>query len=278
MRLLRARCVRADELVIQSSSHRASRMIDAHRVLAGTLQPASARSASIVRSPSTRTSTPAVPRDLREAIRYSLLAPGKRLRPLLVLLAAEACGGDRRSGAAGGLRGRDGPRLFADPRRPAGDGRRRPAPRPADLPQGVRRGDGDPGRRRAADAGLRGAGPRRSARRRSRPPVAPRWPAPPAPRELVGGQADDLAGQFSGGGLEALESIHRRKTGAMFLASLRAGRASWPAPDDAQRAALGRVRPAAGAGISDHRRLARRARRRRGAWANGSARTRTAAS
>jgi geranylgeranyl diphosphate synthase, type II len=31
---------------------------------------------------------------LREAMRYSLLAPGKRLRPMLVLLAARACGGD----------------------------------------------------------------------------------------------------------------------------------------------------------------------------------------
>jgi geranylgeranyl diphosphate synthase type II len=33
------------------------------------------------------------PPRLREAMRYSLLAPGKRLRPLLVLLAAESCGG-----------------------------------------------------------------------------------------------------------------------------------------------------------------------------------------
>ncbi|NMC21438.1 MAG: polyprenyl synthetase family protein, partial [Thermogutta sp.] len=33
------------------------------------------------------------PSRLREAMRYSLLAEGKRLRPLLVLLAAEACGG-----------------------------------------------------------------------------------------------------------------------------------------------------------------------------------------
>ena len=32
------------------------------------------------------------PARLREAMRYSLLAPGKRLRPMLVLLAAEACG------------------------------------------------------------------------------------------------------------------------------------------------------------------------------------------
>ncbi|MBN2579822.1 MAG: polyprenyl synthetase family protein [Pirellulales bacterium] len=34
------------------------------------------------------------PDRLKEAIRYSLLAPGKRLRPMLVLLASEACGGD----------------------------------------------------------------------------------------------------------------------------------------------------------------------------------------
>jgi geranylgeranyl diphosphate synthase type II len=33
------------------------------------------------------------PASLLEAMRYSLLAPGKRLRPLLVVLAAEACGG-----------------------------------------------------------------------------------------------------------------------------------------------------------------------------------------
>ena len=33
------------------------------------------------------------PDQLREAIRYSLLAPGKRIRPMLALLAAETCGG-----------------------------------------------------------------------------------------------------------------------------------------------------------------------------------------
>ena len=33
------------------------------------------------------------PPALMEAMRYSLLAPGKRLRPLLVILAAEASGG-----------------------------------------------------------------------------------------------------------------------------------------------------------------------------------------
>ena len=39
---------------------------------------------------------PGCPPRLREAMRYSLLAPGKRLRPMLALMAAEACGGDVR--------------------------------------------------------------------------------------------------------------------------------------------------------------------------------------
>src|SRR5207302_9663428 len=37
---------------------------------------------------------PGLPATLREAMRYSLLAPGKRLRPLLVVMASEACGCD----------------------------------------------------------------------------------------------------------------------------------------------------------------------------------------
>jgi geranylgeranyl diphosphate synthase type II len=38
---------------------------------------------------------PGLPEGLRGAMRYSALAPGKRLRPLLVVLAAEACAGGR---------------------------------------------------------------------------------------------------------------------------------------------------------------------------------------
>ncbi|MCC6124937.1 MAG: polyprenyl synthetase family protein [Pirellulales bacterium] len=37
---------------------------------------------------------PDCPKRLKEAMRYSLLAPGKRLRPMLALLATEACGGE----------------------------------------------------------------------------------------------------------------------------------------------------------------------------------------
>ena len=37
--------------------------------------------------------SPGCPATLRQAMEYALLAPGKRIRPLLTLLAAQACGG-----------------------------------------------------------------------------------------------------------------------------------------------------------------------------------------
>lgn len=37
---------------------------------------------------------PGVPERLAAAVRYAVLAPGKRLRPILTIMAAEACGGD----------------------------------------------------------------------------------------------------------------------------------------------------------------------------------------
>ena len=43
------------------------------------------------------------PERLREAIRYALLAPGKRLRPALALWAAEACGGTREAAVPGAM-------------------------------------------------------------------------------------------------------------------------------------------------------------------------------
>ena len=142
-----------------------------------------------------------LPARLREAMRYSLLAPGKRLRPMLVLMAAEACGGTIAGGHAGGLRRGDGPRLFAHSRRPAGHGRRRFASRAAHLPQGLRRGDGHSRRRRPVDAGLPGAGREDSARRPWRPPVVPPWPRPPAPAtgRRAGGRHGGGRGQGAAG-------------------------------------------------------------------------------
>ena len=180
----------------------------------------------------------ACPARLAAAMRYSVLGGGKRLRPVLCLMAAEACGGDAGGGAAGGLCAGDGAHLFADPRRPAGDGRRRPAPGAADLSQGVRRGDGDPGRRRAVDAGLRGHRARTSG-----PPRRPSAACGPWPRRRArrGWSAARWPTSRPRGGptapLDALEAIHRRKTGALLRAALADGgdRRRAPMPHAARR-------------------------------------------
>ena len=58
-------------------------------------------------------------------MRYSLLAGGKRIRPVLALATARALGRDPAERPAARGRARAHPHLLADPRRPAGDGRRR---------------------------------------------------------------------------------------------------------------------------------------------------------
>ncbi len=163
-----------------------------------------------------------LPGPLLEAMRYSLLAPGKRLRPLLVVLAFEACGG------------------------------RSPAPWPAacavemvhayslvhdDLPamddDDLRRGQptchrqfGEALAILAGDALLtmafqvlaEGYSPRTAAaccRELARAAGA---------AGMVGGQVDDLAWeQAPDHTAEALEQLHQRKTGALIRASLRLG-------------------------------------------------------
>ena len=57
----------------------------------------------------------AKPATIHKAMRYSLFAGGKRLRPILCLAAAEACGGKLRTGSAARLRGRMHPHLLAHP-------------------------------------------------------------------------------------------------------------------------------------------------------------------
>jgi geranylgeranyl diphosphate synthase type II len=162
------------------------------------------------------------PENLAEAIRYSLLSPGKRLRPMLVLAAAEACGGDREAAmpAACAVEMVHAYSLVHDDL---------PAMDDDDLRRGrptCHKVFGEAVAILAGDALLtRAFGVLAS---EVQPPaVAAECCAALAEAagatELVGGQADDLAGQFTDGGLEALEAIHRRKTGAMFIASLRLG-------------------------------------------------------
>ena len=67
------------------------------------------------------------PAGLGEAMRYAVLDGGKRVRPLLVLAAAQAVQGPRRGCAARRVRRRADPRLLAGPRRHAVHGQRRAA-------------------------------------------------------------------------------------------------------------------------------------------------------
>ncbi len=57
----------------------------------------------------------AQPQALHRAMRYTLMAPSKRVRAVLVLLSAEVCGGAR-AGAARGSRRRTGACRVAHPR------------------------------------------------------------------------------------------------------------------------------------------------------------------
>ena len=194
---------------------------------------------------------PAVRPRVREAMHYSLLAGGKRLRPTLALAAAEAValanGADverrPRAGAAGRLRARAHPHLLPGPRRPPGHGRRHAAAGPADQPRRVRRGAGDPRRRRPADRGLRADGARAGATAHRSSPRAScarsgSSPTPPAPCGMVGGQAIDLEAAGRGARLRRPTDsarMHARKTGALIRASAAAGAVMAGAGDGAAR-------------------------------------------
>jgi geranylgeranyl diphosphate synthase, type II len=162
------------------------------------------------------------PDHLAEAIHYALLAPGKRLRPLLVLMAAEACGGtiDAALPAACAVEMIHAYSLVHDdlPAMDDDDLRRgRPTCHKAHGEAvAILVGDAllarafellateiDPPQRAAACCAVlaRAAGA----------------------MELVGGQAADLAGDLAPRGEGELESIHRRKTGALIVASLELG-------------------------------------------------------
>ena len=162
------------------------------------------------------------PPKLQEAILYSLLAPGKRLRPQLVLLATTACGGetDRALPAAVAVEMVHAYSLVHDDL-PAMDNDDLRRGRPSchfqfDEATAILVGD-------ALLARAFGV----LASEIEPPNVAARCCAELAQAAgataLVGGQADDLEAQFSSLSREELESIHRRKTGALFRVSLRLG-------------------------------------------------------
>jgi geranylgeranyl diphosphate synthase type II len=162
------------------------------------------------------------PNPLAEAIRYSLLAPAKRLRPLLVCMAAEACGGSLAEAmpAACAVEMIHTYSLIHDDL---------PAMDDDDLRRGRPTNHKVYGEALAILAGdaLLTMAFEVLARDIQPPQVAAECCAVLAsaagPCWLVGGQAADLEGAALHNELGALESIHRRKTGAMFLASLKMG-------------------------------------------------------
>lgn len=166
---------------------------------------------------------PGCPAVLTDAMRYSLLAPGKRLRPALVLMAAEACGGnvDDAVPAAVAVEMIHAYSLIHDDL-PAMDDDELRRGRPTCH---IRFGEanailaGDALVAKAFEVlagGIRP--PERAARCVSILSKAAGASA------LVGGQVDDLAAENAPDhSLERIESIHRRKTGALFAASLEMG-------------------------------------------------------
>lgn len=163
------------------------------------------------------------PTVLRDAIRHSLLAPGKRLRPLLALMAAEACGSENIEAvlpAACAVEMVHAYSLIHDDL---------PAMDDDDLRRGLptcHKAFGEGNAILAGDALL--ARSFEIVATDVRPEVAARCCGLLAhaagASQLVGGQVDDLAAEDQDdGGLDELEAIHRRKTGAMLVVSLQLG-------------------------------------------------------
>lgn len=162
------------------------------------------------------------PPELAEAIRYALLAPGKRFRPRLVLLAAEACGGsiDDALPVACAVEMIHTYSLVHD-----------------DLPamddDDLRRGRptchkmfgealailvGDALLARAFEIVASDVLPAERAAR-----CCSVLGQAAGATALVGGQASDIAAGVPADDIASLESIHRRKTGALITASLELG-------------------------------------------------------
>jgi geranylgeranyl diphosphate synthase type II len=162
------------------------------------------------------------PAELGEAIRYALLAPGKRLRPRLVLLAATACGGaiDDALPAACAVEMIHTYSLVHDDLPAMDDDDLRRGRPTCHKVYGEAIGIlvGDALLARAFEIMATDVKPADRAARC----CAVLGHAAGA-TALVGGQASDLAGGVTGDDIPSLESIHRRKTGALITASLELG-------------------------------------------------------
>ena len=162
------------------------------------------------------------PPRLAEAIRHSLLAPGKRLRPMLVLMSCQACGCDARTAlpAACAVEMVHTYSLIHDdlPVMDDDDMRRGRPSCHAKFGEATAILAGDALLAQAFETIATGIEPAAAAAR-----CCAELAMAAGAGNLVGGQQDDLAAEHEGGGIEQLERIHRRKTGAMINVSLRLG-------------------------------------------------------
>lgn len=163
------------------------------------------------------------PADLKAAIRHSLLAPAKRLRPTLVLLANEACGGNVGDAlpAACAVEMIHTYSLIHDdlPAMDDDDLRRGLPSCHAKFGEAVGILAGDALLAQAFEVISRDISPAEIAVR-----CCVELSTTAGALHLVGGQVDDLdAEQRDDLAGADLERIHRRKTGAMIISSLRMG-------------------------------------------------------
>jgi len=162
------------------------------------------------------------PATLRDAIRDSLLTPGKRMRPIVVMLAAEACGGDVEKAvpAACAVEMMHTYSLIHDdlPSMDDDDLRRGRPTTHKKYGEAVAILAGDALQALAFEVLARDTTPSEVA-----VACCETLARACGATALVGGQCDDVRIQLSSGTREMLDSIHNRKTGALFLAALRMG-------------------------------------------------------
>jgi len=162
------------------------------------------------------------PERLEAAIRHSLMAPCKRLRPLLVLSAAETCGSERNTAmpAACAIELIHTYSLIHDdlPAMDDDDLRRGLPSCHAAFNEATAILAGDALLTRAFEIIATEQKPASAAVRCSAELARAAGAC-----GMVGGQSDDLAAEFQSGDIDFLTSIHRRKTGAILTCCLRLG-------------------------------------------------------
>ena len=162
------------------------------------------------------------PTRLADAIRYCLLAPGKRLRPLLLLTATEMCGGsiDAAMPAACAVEMIHNYSLIHDdlPAMDDDDVRRGRPTCHIEFDEATAILAGDALIPMAFEILVRDTKPVDIASK-----CVQMLARASGPSRLVGGQADDLGFQFSPADVASLERIHHRKTGALICVSLEMG-------------------------------------------------------